>query len=332
MIFSSRDLILYLMSLIEKVRETVIPLERILSPWDDQRWLLRTPTPEEILAAPEELLFYREHWDEFLPEFPDQGNRGTCVGWAHTGDSEVNNKWRDNIMDDLSPEDCYYKARKYDGLPDIIGEGSNNLGAMKARQKEGICLEATYPTSIDKAVPSPGIQKPLEEYREEAAQYVIDNYYQVQLMPSVWKTSIAGIISDPQWDGPKPIVAAYKCTGTMFEYAEEHDGILPSDPGADVLGGHSSLFAAYKIIDGELYFGNANTWGADQGDEGWFWHPSSYLFNGIILEGMISHYGPPIIPEEPSGCIVAQSYARLGNGLSSVLGRKSRFKTYIPKY
>jgi len=319
------------MSLVEKVIETVIPLEKLISPWDDQRWLLRTPTLAEILTAPDELLFYREHWDEFLPEFPDQGNRGTCVGWAHTSDAEINNKWRDNIQDDLSPEDCYHKARKYDGLPDFL-EGSNNLGAMKARQKEGICLEETYPTSIDKSIPSPGIQKSDEAYRREAAQYVIDNYYQVQLMPSVWKTTIAGIISDPQWEGPKPIIAAYKCTRTMFEYADEHDGIMPPDPGTDIIGGHSSLFAAYKIIDGELYFGNPNTWGADQGDEGWFWFPKQYLLNGIILEGMISHYGAPIDPEPPSDCMVAQAYAGMGNMLSTLLGRKSRFKTYILQY
>ena len=144
------------------------------------------------------------------------------------------------------------------------------------------------------------MQKPYDEYLREACQYVIDNYYQIALMPSVWVTSLAGIISDPQWDGPKPIVSAYKVTQTMLNYATEHDGIMPDDPGTDLRGGHLSLFTDYKYIDGKRYLGNLNSWGSDFGDEGWAWFPESYLFNGIILEGWISHYGPPIQPDQPS--------------------------------
>lgn len=322
------------MSLVERMRRAVIPLEKIMSPWDDKRWLLQVPTPAQVQAAPAELTYYREHWQDFLVKYPDQGNRGTCVAWGNTIDEMISRKWQDGVKDDLSKEDLYWKARMLDGLPDWLGEGSNALGAMKARQKWGICLEATYPTSIDSAIPSPGTQKPEAEYMTEAAQYVIDNYYQIPLNPSSWKTSIAGIISDPQWDGPKPIVATYKCTDTMFRNAV--DGILPEDPGVDMVGGHLSDFTDYKIIDGALHFGTLNTWGLDQGDDGWLWAPQSYLFNGIILEGWLSHYGPPITPEpvEPdpiSNCPVAKAWAGAYNAGNTLAGGKTRLRAIVPR-
>lgn len=318
------------MSQINRIIESLVPLEKIVSPWDDQRWVLAAPTPEEIAAAPDEVLYYRNNWQRFWPEYPDQGNRGTCVGWGHTGDAEINQTWRDNDRDDLSPEDCYNKARKYDGLPDMI-EGSNNLGALKARSKEGICLEETWPTSTEKNNPSPGLQKPEDVYIEESCNHVIDNYYQVPLLPYSWKTSIAGVISDPQWDGPKPVVAAYKVTQTMIDYASEHDGIMPPDPGYDVRGGHCSLFTDYKVIDGVLHYGNPNSWGLDWGDDGWNWFPQQYIQNGIIIEGFISHYGAPIQPEDPSDCVIARAYIWPYNVLNSARGGKTRLKAVVPR-
>jgi len=308
---------------IEKIKSTLIPLNVLSSPWDNKRYILRAPTPLEVTAAPPEELHYRDNFYDYIKVYPDQEVRGTCVAWCNKLDEQVNRKWHDGIEDDLSAEDLYWKARKLDGLPDFLGEGSNNLGAMKARQKLGFCLEETRPYN------STGIVKAESLYLEESSNHVIDSYYQLSLLPTVWKTSIAGIISAPQWDGPKPIVTAYKVTDTMINYAKEHDGIMPPDPGTDVAGGHSSLFAAYKMIDDMLHFGNPNTWGEDFGDEGWAWFPETYLLNGIIMEGWISHYGPKIDPAEPdSGCPIAQTYAWLGNTGSKLMGRRSRFKAY----
>lgn len=315
-----------------RIIESLVPLKKLISPWDYKRWLLRLPTFEEVQAAPSEMLYYRNNWTNFVDEYPDQGNRGTCVAFCNGLDQQINEWWENGETIELSEEDLYWKARARDGLPDWLGEGSNNLGAMKAREKDGVCLESTYPTSQDKDVPSPGIQKPEEEYLEESGRHVIDNYYQVPLNPSSWKTSIAGIISNPQWEGAKPIVGAYKVTQTMIDYALEHDGIIPEDPGTDVKGGHSSLFSDYKIIDGFDYLGNMNTWNNDKFDNGWLWFPVSYLLNGIILEGWISHYGPPIQPHEPaSDCMIANAYASIGNLGSELLGRRSRFKAYYGK-
>jgi hypothetical protein len=46
------------------------------------------------------------------------------------------------------------------------------------------------------------------------------------------------------------------------------------------------------------------------------------------MEGWISHYGPKITPENPSGCFIANSYVALGNWGAKLLGRRSRFKAY----
>jgi hypothetical protein len=149
-------------------------------------------------------------------------------------------------------------------------------------------------------------------------------------MSSIWKTSLAGVISDPQWDGPKPIVAAYKVTETMIEYAQEHSGVLPEDPGMDVAGGHLSLFTDYKLINGRLHYGNWNTWGEDFGDGGWLWFPEQYLQNDIIMEGWISHYGPPIEPNPPSDCPMAWLWCGAYNAGNRLVGGKTRLKAVIP--
>lgn len=227
------------MSAVNRIIDGLVPLEQIQSPWDYQRWFLRTPTLREIREAPPKQTWYRDNFDRFVKPYPDQGNRGLCVGWSNKLDAQINEYWETGgELISLSAEDLYWKARKYDGIPDWLGEGSNNLGAMKARQKLGVCLEETYPTSQDRAISSPGIQKPHDEYLLESCHHVIENYYQIPLDPGSWVTSIAGIISDPQWDGPKPIVAAYKVTQTMINYSMEHDGLMPEDPGTDLRGGH----------------------------------------------------------------------------------------------
>lgn len=314
------------MSIDDKIKSTLVPLNVLQSPWDDKRYLLRTPTALEVSAAPVEELHYYNNWYDYVKDYPDQETRGTCVAWCNKLDEQINEKWETGNEVDLSAEDLYWKARQYDGLPDWLGEGSNNLGAMKARQKAGLCLEETRPYN------SIAITKSEELYNEECSHRAIDSYYQLSLMPSVWKTSLAGIISEPQWDGPKPIVAAYKVTQTMLDYAKEHDGLMPLDPGVDVIGGHSSLFAAYKLIDGELHFGNANSWGTDFGDDGWAWFPQTYLLNGIIMDGFVSHYGPKInIEPNPTECWIANGVLWALNAGSKLLGRRTRFKGYYSK-
>jgi len=291
------------------------------SPWDDKRFMLRSPTYGQLLAYPDEfegtldLVDLGEGW-------PDQGNWGKCVGWSNKEAMEITDYLLDNDPTHLSPEDAYNKARKYDALPDFL-EGSNNLGAMKGLQKLGICKESCWPTSIDKAIPSPGQQCSDAEYEQQSMEHGIDNYYQVPLSVGGFKAALWGTTSDPQWgEGVGvPLIIGVRIPESLVDAV---DGVCPIPlPGEGSLGGHSALVTGYDIIDNHLYFDNPETWGKDKGADGVYKLPVEYLTGGWIMDAWVFHNGPPIGPT-PSDCGWANAYVDLGNWMAKKFNRTTR--------
>jgi hypothetical protein len=286
------------------------------SPWDDQRFVVRSPTPRELEQIPDE-------YDGLAPYFKpayDQGDIGSCVGHSTSIAMEVTNHLLDRVDDDLSAWDCYVKARKYDGLPDIV-EGSNLLGAMKALQKEGICTEACWPTPTsyltDPGAPCPG-------HEAEARGFGIDSYWQMPFTVGSFQAAIYGLTHQAAYTmldgspGKIPLVAAYSVYDS-FQYAV--DGVVPRvRPGDQLLGYHASVIRGWRLIDRDLYWINPNTWGPDVGDHGVFYLPADF----DILEGWIIHNGPPTGPT-PSQCSIGNGVAVLLNRIATAFRRQGRF-------
>ena len=292
------------------------------SPWDDKRFMVRSPTAEELEKVPKE-------YDGLAPYFKSryyQGDIGDCVGHGASEVMEVTNHLLDMIDDDLSAWDCYEKARKYDGLPDYI-EGSNLLGATKALHKLGICTEKCWPTPTSRAA-NPG--KPCPEHKDESLNYGIDSYWQVPVTEGSLKAAIYGLTHRAAYDMPDgsqgkiPLLVAYAVHDSYEEGFD--DGVVPRvRPGDRLLGYHASVIRGWKFIDSELYWINQNSWGDDVGDSGIFYLPRDF---GII-EGFILHNGPPTGPA-PSPCPIGNLAARAANLVPSFLGRRGRFRYVIP--
>lgn len=294
------------------------------SPWDDKRFMLRNPTYGELISYPDEfegvldLVDLGEGW-------PDQGDWGKCVGWSVSEGMEITDYLLDRDPDDLSAEDAYNKARKFDGLPDFL-EGSNNLGAMKGLHKLGICHESCWPTSISKAYPSPGLQCVTEAYEAQSLLHGIDQYYQVPLSVGGFKAALWGTTSDPQWGEGRgvPIIIGFRVPESLVDAV---DGVCPIPlPGEGSLGGHSALVTGYDLIDDHLYLDNPETWGKDKGADGVYKLPVEYLTGGWIMDAWVFHNGPPIGPS-PSDCEYAAAYVDFGNWLAKAFNRETR----IPK-
>ena len=114
--------------------------------------------------------------------------------------------------------------------------------------------------------------------------------------------------------------------------------VVPGDGG--ILGGHGVYAMAY--YDGILV---CETWGKRQIMTWEFWDKYVDEAYGIVdnkdewlgdkspvdIQLLDSYLVEITTSEQPSNCPVANGYANLGNYIAQILGRKSRFKTYIPK-
>jgi len=74
----------------------------------------------------------------------DQGDEGTCVGFASSaGMKEYQEKLDYGRMIELSPRFVYNECKKIDGMPNE--EGTTIRAAMEILHKKGICRERYWP-------------------------------------------------------------------------------------------------------------------------------------------------------------------------------------------
>jgi hypothetical protein len=288
------------------------------SPWDDRRYRVRVPTSAELTEIPDE-------YDglESYQTIGDQGDIGSCVGWCGEKVMEITNHLLDLERDDLSAGWLYYRSRHYANIPDWQ-EGSTNLGLMKALKKEGAATEACVPTDSV----SPFDVNPCGDAYDIAKKFAIDSYWMVNREEGDMKAAMWGLTHEAPYKMPDgslgkiPLVTAYPVNENYYEGMD--DGVVPM-PGGKFLGGHSSCVAGWKIIDGEGYWINYNSWGVDAGDSGKFYLPFGYPFYDV----WIIHNGPLPDPT-PSTCVVGNSMARILSMIPSAFGRRGRFQYLNP--
>lgn len=303
----------------KKVKFIKERLGALPSPMDPRHYRVRSPTAAESEEVPVEYDGLLEYHD--VAGWYDQGSVGTCVGWSNSIAMEITDRLLGKHVDNLSAGWIYVRSRFYADVPDWQ-EGSTNLGAMKALNKEGACTEVCAPTKTT----SPFTLTPCDKAGEEAANHLIDSYWYVNSFAPDIKAALYGLTHEAPYvmpdgtPGKIPLVTAYP---VYDNYADGYDdGIVPM-PSGEFLGGHSSLVRGWKMIDGALHWINSNSWGKDVGDGGTFYLPENYPFYDI----WIIHNGPYLPPPEPepSPCPVGNGAAEILNIIPWVLGRRGRF-------
>ena len=221
--------------------------------------------------------FIRRHFQEYGDDWIlDQGEEGACTGFGlaalinyllwkqklatedtvDIGHSDYelrdNAVWRwkadfNPTTDRVSMRMLYQMARIYDEWPGEDYEGSSCRGAMKGWHRHGVCTDATWKYSSERAL------RPKEGWEVEAAQQPLGAYYRIN------KDSI----SDLQ--------AAIYEVGAIYASATVHEGWflrksrkLPVIKQKKKAGGHAFAIVGYTPVG----FIVQNSWGADWGFNG----------------------------------------------------------------
>lgn len=104
---------------------------------DTRDYLMRAYLP--VVKLPKKI-----DWTKNMSPVRDQGNEGTCVGFATTCGMKEYQEFIDyQKLIELSPRFLYAECKKIDGMPK--GEGTTIRAAMKVLAKKGVCQEKFWP-------------------------------------------------------------------------------------------------------------------------------------------------------------------------------------------
>ncbi len=191
-------------------------------------------------------------WTNQLTLIRDQGNEGTCVGFAVTAMKEFQEWKQHGHKFNLSERWIYEWAKRLDEFPGEDYEGTSIRAAMKALTKHGICKEGLWPYV-------PGEEgEPGELAAENAYRYRIRRYRSL----TIPKKDIRLVMRGLHETGP--VAAGVAVHRTWFEVGADGIILQPGDF-SDILGYHAVLVIAY---DGK-FVKIKNSWGSDWGNQGY---------------------------------------------------------------
>ena len=220
------------------------------------------------LLATSNVVDYRDH----LSPVKDQGNLGSCVGFAVTGLKEFHENVeyllemeegttyeRTEATYDLSEQWTYWNAKKIDPWGPSV-EGTSIRYALKVLQKIGCPPEKAWPY-VDNAI---NIGEP-ESWSHLIARWnTIESYWRLR--------SVDDMISALQNTGP--IVVGVGCYEEIF--SPEEDGFVPYPKYPQYCyGGHALLICGFDHIKKRMAF--KNSWGTRWGKEGYGWFSYDYM-------------------------------------------------------
>jgi murein DD-endopeptidase MepM/ murein hydrolase activator NlpD len=250
----------------------------VFGPPDPRTWAFAfTPTA----APPQDI----DHRNRMRP-VGNQLNLGSCTGWG--GTAAVEAARQDGI--DRAPLYLYYRDRQEDGTAPTQDGGATMLALCKALKDYGVPPEAAWPY-----VPSAYSRQPPPEADQAAALCRASAYAQVRgtgltLLQGLW-AALA--------DGPCPIALQVY---DSFELAVGADGKVPMPTSRErVLGGHCicacGWFNDQSAPGGYGYVLCQNSWGADHGQDGYYFLPAGYLTAGIVVEVWVVQVAAAPSPE-----------------------------------
>ena len=185
----------------------------------------------------------------------DQGDEGTCVGFASTvGMKEYQEKIDYRKYITLSPRFLYSECKKVDKSP---GEGTTIRTAMKVLKKKGVCKEDYWPyMPHQKNKAKTGAVTNAKKFRVLTYARIVD-LYELKLNLATKGPCVIGI-------------EVFR--GMM----DARNGRVPMPKkGERVLGGHAICPVGYDDAKGLVKF--KNSWSSMWGDKGYGYLPYKYI-------------------------------------------------------
>ena len=200
------------------------------------------------------------NWTSKMSPVKDQGNLGSCVGFAcaamkefqeqveHEREVAEGKKYRrERDHYDLSEAWIYWNSKKIDPWPNE--EGTSIRCAMKVLNKIGVPCEKAYPYS-DSYKGTPAIWSKLI-----AKWGLIDSYYRCETLEDLKQGLQNG-----------PVVIGIACFREMFYVGDNGNIPYPMYPD-EVLGGHAVCAVGYSDNTKQIRF--KNSWGKEWGKNGY---------------------------------------------------------------
>jgi hypothetical protein len=217
--------------------------------FDERDYLMRAYLP--VVKLPDKVDCSRQ-----MSPVRDQGDEGTCVGFASTvGMKEYQEKQDYSRLVELSPRFLYNACKQVDGLPD--SEGTTIRTAMKILQDNGVCQEKYWPYKPHQT------DKPRTGAKQNAGKFRVLTFARILNLAEL-RMSLAKF---------GPCVIGIQVFRGMMETA---DGVVPMPKsGERPLGGHAICPAGYDDRRKLLKF--KNSWSDGWGDKGFGYLPYAYI-------------------------------------------------------
>jgi C1A family cysteine protease len=218
---------------------------------------------EQALTLPKSISYRNQ-----MPGVRDQGNLGSCVGFAVTAMKE----WQETVENakeilagkkdsrkgeeyNLSEAWVYWNAKKIDPWPNE--EGTSIRYAMQVLQKIGVPCEGAWPYSdVDYG-------KPKSWSKLIAKWAIIDSYWRVNDLNDLRIALTSG-----------PVVIGIPCFLEIF--MADSSGYIPYPLNPNVIyGGHAICVVGYDDNSQQVIF--KNSWGSDWGNNGYGILPYRYI-------------------------------------------------------
>lgn len=203
--------------------------------------------------------------EKLNPPVRDQGNLGSCVGFAVTSAVGFLRRTDPDILStNYSALMAYYEARLRDGPQwKNIDAGAYIRDAMDALRLSGVAPESRWPYREHKFSKTP----PPSAYTE-ARRWKLGAHWRCNTVEDVIVAIDAGY----------PVVGGFACYSSMFTREVDRSGLIPMPNRNDqFLGGHAVYFDRYSMRDQLFRF--MNSWGEAWGDGGYGYLPFLYVAN-----------------------------------------------------
>ena len=220
-------------------------------------------------------------WTSDMSSVKDQGNLGSCVGFAVAAMKEFQEKFehmkeleegkryrRPTDKWDLSEAWIYWNAKKIDPWPNE--EGTSIRCAMDVLRKIGVPCEKGYKYSdVYKGTP--------EDWANLIARWgLIESYWRVNDTTELKAALVNG-----------PVVIGIACFNEIFGVSSDGIVPMPSNPNA-VLGGHAICVVGYNDSTKLIKF--KNSWSTSWGKNGYgflhYEYVDRYMWDGWAAKDM----------------------------------------------
>ncbi len=259
------------------IREEVLPA-----------WI--RPAPE--LMYNQELDQQIDHSDE-LPPIGNQGSQGSCTAWATAYYYKTHEEWREHQWDLTDPAHQFSPAFIYNLINGCRDSGSYPSDAFLLFEQIGAGTMADMPYTDSECItyPSP------EAFRN-GIPYRTSDTYSINLRNESGMNTLRAHLMEGG------IAATAMTVWPNFDNIAAYDYVYTvHDVYGEVRGGHAVAIVgfddSFETADGVGAVRVVNSWGANWGDNGFFWMSYEALQNDIIGWGY-ALYSEDRIGYEPS--------------------------------